>query len=106
MLATFENLEWFKGTKGKLVQGIKGNRIPPGAVAGGNGSYIIKGTPSRIILTVRLENGERRSADVYRKILEKYGKTRMYDSLFEKVKKEMAEKTFDYNPETGDITWD
>lgn len=106
MLATFESLILIRGKKGHLVQGIKGNRIPPHAIAGGNGSYIVGGTPTQVILTVRLENGERHSSDVYRKILEKYRKVRLMDSFFEKVKEELSEKTFDYNPETGDITWD
>jgi hypothetical protein len=34
----------------RMVQRIKGGQIPPGAIAGGNGTFIIKGRPAMAIL--------------------------------------------------------
>ena len=106
MHAVFESLELIKGSGSYLKQGVKGNKVPPGAIAGSNGSFIIKGTNTKIYLTVKTDDGKSHSAEVYRTIMQKYGLQKLHDSRFEKIKADMATKQYDYNPETREITWD
>ena len=64
-LARFERLEWVKGEPRHLVQGVKGNRRPSGAIYGGHGSFMVQGTPAQLILTVKdSDSGESHEFDV------------------------------------------
>ena len=49
---------------GKLVQGVKGNRVPKGAIKGGCGSFIVSNIPAKMIVTLVDENGEKISKDI------------------------------------------
>ena len=59
-----------------LKQGVKGNRTPHGAVAGGYGTFVMRGTPPQILLQFDLGKG----TDIYyavknqadRKVTEKF----------------------------------
>ena len=44
-------IEYQFGKQSKIVQGVKGNQVPGGAVYGGNGSYRVKEKPEVIIHT-------------------------------------------------------
>lgn len=66
MNAKFVSLRWIKGEPAHLVQGIKGNKTPKNALKGSNGSFIVAGSPTEIILTVELENGNVCRYDIYR----------------------------------------
>lgn len=55
MKAYFVSLEWSKGSR-KLIQGVKGNRVPHNAVFGGNGSFVCD-VPAKLTLTVTTEDG-------------------------------------------------
>jgi hypothetical protein len=49
---------------GKLVQGIKGNRVPKGAIKGGCGTFIVRNTPPKMIVTLVDEDGNKVSTDI------------------------------------------
>ncbi len=55
MKAYFSSLEWSKGYR-KLIQCVKGNRVPHNAVSGGNGSFICE-VPAKLILRMTTEDG-------------------------------------------------
>lgn len=53
----FRSLRWIKSEQLHLVQGVKGNRRPYGAMYGGNGSFMVSGPPAQLILTLEDSNG-------------------------------------------------
>ena len=99
MKAEFYSLEWIKGERGHLVKGIKGGRRPNGAVRGGNGSFIVKGSPSQLILTVKTSNGHLVENNIYSDVLEASGRSRMSDS-FESLLENICE-TVEFKVTTG-----
>ena len=63
-MITVVDYEYFKSTPGGVIQGVKGNNVPKGAVGGSNGSFRMMGDPPRIILY--LDDGEKiYSLDIY-----------------------------------------
>lgn len=58
----FKDLEWKPGDSA-LVQGVKNNRVPRNAIAGGNGSFICR-VPAELILTVTTPQGTEISRDI------------------------------------------
>lgn len=64
-MTTLINYDYFKSTPGGVIQGIKGHRVPKGAVGGSNGSFRMKGDPPRIILYLN-DNGKAYSLNIYR----------------------------------------
>lgn len=105
MDAIFKGLQLIKGEKARLVQGVKGNRVPKGALKGKRGSFIVKGTQTQVILILKLENGQNFIADIYRKVLNEYGKKKMTDKFFEFLKVDMPTKKFIVNLETEEVCW-
>ena len=49
---------YYERSEGGLIQGVKGNYTPPGAIRGGNGSFIMSSTPSRAMIEVKEVDGE------------------------------------------------
>ncbi|MBP3801863.1 MAG: hypothetical protein J6I85_07590 [Clostridia bacterium] len=105
MNAKFVSLRWIKGEPAHLVQGIKGNKTPKNALKGSNGSFIVAGSPTEIILTVELENGNVCRYDIYRQILLETGRKKMSQKLFDTVESKFEKTTFEYDEKTGDISW-
>ena len=105
MNAKFVSLRWIKGDPVHLAQGIKGNKTPKNALKGSNGSFIVGGMPSEIILTVEVDSGEVYSMDVYRRILLETKRKKMSQKLFDTVKEKFEETTFEYDKKTGKIEW-
>lgn len=105
MDAKFKSLQLIKGENAQLIQGIKGNKVPKGAIVGGNGSFIVYGKSTQVILFLELENGKNFSCDVYRKILNYYGRKKMTDKFFEQLKVDMAKKKYTVDMETYDVQW-
>ena len=51
MSVTVTDVEYRFGKQSKIVQGVKGNQVPQGAVYGGNGSFRVNEKPEIIIYT-------------------------------------------------------
>ena len=90
--AEFLSLNWIKGTPRHLVQGVKGGNRPRRALYGGNGSFVVMGTPSQLILTVkRIDNGEIVENNILHELMDSTNRYRMsekfYDTLIEICKK-------------------
>lgn len=49
----------------KLVQGVKGNRVPRGAIAGGNGSFIVPVHANVLVDLLDTETGRTTTVDMY-----------------------------------------
>ena len=80
MKATIDGFGYEKSTPAHMKQGVKGNYTPKGAVAGGNGTFIMAGDPPKVMVDCTNENGEQFSVDMYgvikmnsdRRVTEKY----------------------------------
>lgn len=81
-MITVKTYRYSQSTEGTLIQGVKGNRTPRGAVGGGYGSFIMPGNPPQIILII--SNGESSypmdiynlvKANVSRRITQKFADT-------------------------------
>lgn len=81
MKASFYSLEWIKGEQPHLVHGVKNGRRPKGAIKGSNGSFIVKGNPAKLILTVITEDGNFVENNIYYDVLEASGRKRMSDKF-------------------------
>ena len=91
-LARFEGLEWIKGEGRHLVQGVKGNRRPRGAMYGGHGSFMVRGTPAELILTVSDVNGKKRKIDVIDVVKRVNGWQNLSDKRVNTLTKELRQK--------------
>lgn len=58
--AEFISLNYIPGEPPTLTQGIKNGKVPKRALpgVGGNGTYLIKGEPSKLILTLKTKDEE------------------------------------------------
>ena len=65
MTATVKAYRYVNGTPGTMKQGVKGNHTPHGAVAGGNGSFIIRGESPKVIIGVLDKNGNSHEINIY-----------------------------------------
>ena len=83
--AEFFSLRWIKGEPGHLVQGVKNGCRPRGAVRGGNGSFIVKGAPPELNLTVKTSKGICVKNDIYEEVMIAAKRKRMSDSFYSYV---------------------
>lgn len=96
--AKFVSLVKISGTA-KLVQGVKYGQVPAGAVAGGNGSFIV-GERAKLILRVRCENGGCVEKDIYFDV-KSYTKRRITDNFCRQLEGMLAD--FNFLVENGRI---
>ena len=87
-----------------LVQGVKGNRTPKGAIKGGNGSFIVKSEflPAEYELCFKDSKGEEYYFQAYELIKECMVTPRLTENKRNRIKDEVyriAKKSSTYNPE-------
>ena len=104
MKAKLFGLVWKKGTPPRVLQGVKGNKIPPHAKKGGNGSWVIAGEPTHLYLNVQVPNGDVYENDIYRKVMKVTNRQRMSQKLYEHILEVFRDETFNVDKE-GRITW-
>ena len=100
--ATFCNLQRVKGST-SFVQGVKERQVPYNAVAGQNGSFYVQDSYAQLNLTVKDEEGNIRTFNIKKQVLDRYKRKNLNDELVEKVKRELITK--DLEIIDGEITW-
>lgn len=88
----FLNLKWIKGERRHLVQGVKGNRVPRGALYGGHGSFMVSGSPTELLLTVEDSNGKQSLIDVIDTAKEVNNWKKLSDNRFNNLKEKLQQK--------------
>ena len=107
--AHFVELEWIPGEGAHLVQGVKGNRRPKGAYAGGNGSFVVGGESARLILTLETEEGKHISKNIYydvKELTDERITKKFRENLEDALKEVEYEITKDGITNLGDVLYD
>lgn len=90
--ASFSSLQK-KPQETKLVQGVRGGRVPEGAVAGGNGSFIVVTQYAQLLLTIKLNKNDYLTKDIYLLIKEMTDR-RITDKLVRELVEFFNDKEF------------
>ena len=96
--AKFDKLTKVPGTS-NLVQGVKNGRVPRGAIAGGNGSFIVA-ERAKLILSLRDEDGHQVTKDIYCDVKD-YTSRRLTDKFKDELEAKMQD--FDFVVQDGQI---
>ena len=94
--AKFEKLTKIPGTS-NVVQGVKNGRVPTGAVAGGNGSFVVA-ERAKLILAVKDEAGCIVTKDIYLDVKD-YTSRRVTDKFCLELEAKM--QNFEFVVENG-----
>ena len=84
----FLSLKRIEGEPPHIVTGIKNNKVPPRAIRGGFGTYVVGGTPSLLNLNYQTENGNVRTIEISKTVKE----VNNWKRLTDKRTYELAEK--------------
>lgn len=96
--ATDVQLSWEKSTP-YIKSGFKNGKVPHGAVAGGNGTFIIT-TPSALNLTICAENEEVYTRDIMSLVKGVTGWKRLSKKRFQSLKDAFEDvDTFEFSDE-------
>ncbi len=107
--AHFSELDWIPGEGARIVQGVKGNRRPKRAYAGGNGSFVVGGEPAKLILTLKTEEGKYISKNIYydvKELTDDRITKKFRENLEEALKEVEYEITKDGITNLGDVLYD
>ena len=88
----------------QLVQGIKGNRVPRGAIKGGNGTFVVRGgyIPAEFRFYFADTTGKKYCYEAYKTIKSSMETTRLTEARRSKIREEVAviaKESNNYNPE-------
>lgn len=90
MSGDFYDLQWEKNSK----RPKKGREVS-----------VNENEPDKLLLTVKGNDGNYYTQDIYSKVLEQTGRTSMTKGLYDKVQDELDYATFKIDEKTGDIDW-
>lgn len=93
--AKFIDLNYIAGSAPSLVQGIKGGMTPRNAIAGGNGSFVVKGTPSQLILTVKTTEGKYIQLNIINTVRNVLNRSRITEKLCDKLENTFSSAKFE-----------
>lgn len=93
MKGSFYDLSWEKSRRPK--KGVKDEGVLKDSAE----------TPDKVLLTVKGQNGEFYTQDIYAKILEQTGREKITNGLYNKVHDELDYATFVIDEKTGEIDW-
>jgi hypothetical protein len=102
MKAKITRIEWRKGDV-YLEQGVKGGYTPRGAVAGSNGSFIVAGSHSELVMKFATEDGKKYAKNIIRKVKELKDWKKLSDKRYDKLEKGLVGKTIEVEEKDGKI---
>ena len=102
--ATFYNLYWEKAESPYVMQGVKGNQEPKGALHGSNGSFMVAGDPAKLYLTVIDADGKTYRNNVYDRVMKLTGRKRMSEKLYNKIYEQFENAEFTVDARRN-ISW-
>ena len=102
--AIFYKLVWEKGEGAHLVQGVKNNQRPSRALYGGNGSFMVAGSPARLYLTVKGDDGKYYRNEIYSRVMNATNRKRMSDKLYDTIYSQLEKA--DFSVVADHISWD
>ena len=92
--AKFIDLSYKPGESPYLVQGIKNGKTPKNAIAGGNGSFVVKGNSSKLILTVKTESGKYISINIINIVRKVLNRSRITEKLCDRLELTFSSESF------------
>lgn len=96
MKARITGIEWRKGDV-YLEQGVKGGYTPRGAVAGSNGSFIVAGSRSELVMKFVTEDGKKYAKNIIKKVKEIKDWKNLSDKRYGKLEEGLVGKIIEVN---------
>ena len=105
MTATITGIEYRKGET-YLQQGVKGGYIPRGAISGSNGTFIIAGSHSELVMKFVTEDGKKYAKNIIRKVKDIKDWKNLSNKRCDKLEKGLVGKIIEVNREDGKVKID